>query len=68
MAGVEVGTAYITVVPSARGFSNKLKSEIGGSLASQGRAAANPIAEGSVPVSGKIGGHHQWRVRRVETW
>jgi tape measure domain-containing protein len=55
MAGVEVGTAYITVVPSARGFSNKLKSEIGGSLASQGRAAGESYSGGFSSGIGKIG-------------
>jgi tape measure domain-containing protein len=55
MAGVEVGTAYITVVPSARGFAGKLHSEIGGSLASQGRAAGESYSGGFSSGIGKIG-------------
>jgi hypothetical protein len=41
MAGVEVGTAYVTVIPSAKGFAGKLHSEIGSSASKAGRDAGD---------------------------
>ena len=41
MAGVEVGTAYVTVVPSAKGFASKLQSELGGTMSQAGSSAGD---------------------------
>lgn len=41
MAGVDVGTAYLTVVPSAKGFAGKLQSELGGGMAAAGSKAGD---------------------------
>lgn len=46
MAGVDVGTAYLTVVPSAKGFSANLQREIGGGMASAGKSAGDSAAKG----------------------
>jgi hypothetical protein len=35
----EVGTAYVTLVPSAKGFASKMQSELGGDIAAAGTAA-----------------------------
>lgn len=36
MSSVEVGTAYVSLVPSAKGFAAKMQSELGGEVASVG--------------------------------
>ena len=46
MAGVDVGTAYLTVVPSAKGFSGKLQAELGGGMAAAGSKAGGTAAKG----------------------
>ena len=46
MAGVDVGTAYLTVVPSAKGFSANLTREIGGGMTSAGAKAGDSAAKG----------------------
>lgn len=42
---VEVGTAYLTVVPSAKGFAGKLQSELGGGMAAAGTKAGNAASK-----------------------
>jgi len=37
---IEIGTAYVTIVPSARGFSAKLRAEVGGAAGAGGVGAA----------------------------
>lgn len=46
MAGVDVGTAYLTVVPSAKGFAGKLQSELGGGMAAAGANAGGRASKG----------------------
>ena len=46
MAGVDVGTAYLQVVPSAKGFSANLSREIGGGMESAGKSAGDSAAKG----------------------
>jgi hypothetical protein len=42
---VEVGTAYLTVVPSAKGFAGKLQSELGGGMAAAGTKAGDTASK-----------------------
>lgn len=46
MAGVEVGTAYVTVLPSAKGFAGKLQSELGGTMSAAGSKAGASAGKG----------------------
>ena len=46
MAGVDVGTAYLQVVPSARGFADRLRADIGGGMESAGRSAGTSASKG----------------------
>ena len=46
MAGVDVGTAYLTVVPSAKGFAGKLTGELGGTMSAAGAKAGDDAARG----------------------
>ena len=46
MAGVEVGTAYVTVLPSAKGFAGKLQAELGGSMSAAGAKAGDSAGKG----------------------
>lgn len=46
MAGVEVGTAYVTVLPSAKGFAGKLQSELGGTMSAAGSKAGDAAGKG----------------------
>jgi len=41
VAGVDVGTAYLTIVPSAKGFAGKLQAELGGGMAAAGSKAGD---------------------------
>lgn len=41
---VEVGTAYVSVIPSAKGFSRSLQSQIGGGMSAAGRAGGDQYA------------------------
>jgi hypothetical protein len=41
----EVGSAYVTLVPSAKGFAAKMQSELGGDLASAGTAAGGTYSD-----------------------
>jgi hypothetical protein len=42
---VEVGTAYLTVVPSAKGFAGKLQADLGGGMAAAGSKAADTASK-----------------------
>jgi len=46
VAGVDVGTAYLTIVPSAKGFAGKLQSELGGGMAAAGSKAGDAASKG----------------------
>lgn len=46
MAGVDVGTAYLTIVPSAKGFAGKLQGEIGTGMGAAGKRAGADAAAG----------------------
>ena len=46
MAGVEVGTAYVTIMPSAKGFASKLQGELGGGMTSAGRRGGQQFTGG----------------------
>jgi tape measure domain-containing protein len=46
---IEVGTAYVTIIPSAKGFASKLQSEIAGEL----RRSIGPAVEGEGDRAGK---------------
>jgi len=41
VAGVNVGTAYLEVIPSAKGFSGKLQSQLGDDMAKTGKVAGD---------------------------
>jgi hypothetical protein len=45
-AGTNVGTAYLEVVPSAKGFAGKLQSQVGGDMVKGGKAAGESYAKG----------------------
>src|SRR5690348_1542309 len=46
MAGVDVGTAYLTVVPSAQGFAGRLQSQLGGEMDSAGKSSGKVFGNG----------------------
>jgi hypothetical protein len=46
MAGVDVGTAYLTVVPSAKGFAGNLQRELGSGMESAGKSAGASASKG----------------------
>jgi acid phosphatase family membrane protein YuiD len=46
MAGVDVGTAYLTVVPSAKGFAGNLQRELGSGMSAAGKRAGSDAADG----------------------
>ena len=51
MAGVDVGSAYVTIIPSAQGFGSTLQRELGGGVAQAGTAAGDTAGRGSSPGS-----------------
>jgi hypothetical protein len=46
VTGTNVGTAYLEVIPSAKGFAGKLQSQVGGDMAKGGRAAGESYSKG----------------------
>lgn len=46
MSGVNVGTAYLEIVPSAKGFVGKMQSELGGDMAKSGAESGKRFASG----------------------
>lgn len=62
MAGYEIGSAYLTVLPSARGFSRNLSRELDGPFNSYGTRAGDQMAVGAgrskgfAAVGAKAGG------------
>ena len=46
MAGVNVGTAYLEIIPSAKGFAGKLQGEVGTGMASAGTKAGKDASDG----------------------
>ena len=46
MAGVNVGTAYVEIIPSAKGFAGKLQAELGGGMESSGKSAGAKASKG----------------------
>jgi len=46
MAGVDVGTAYLTIVPSAKGFAGNLQRELGSGMGAAGKRAGSDAADG----------------------
>lgn len=53
---VEVGTAYLTVLPSAKGFSRALDSQVGGGMKDSGDKAGKRFGGGMVAAAGKFAG------------
>lgn len=54
---VDVGKAYVQLVPSAKGFAAKMQSELGGDLAAQGRKGGEQYGDQFTDSSGKkVGG------------
>jgi phage-related protein len=53
--GVELGTGYVTILPSARGFEGKLASELKGSGATGGKTIASDMAGELTRSGGKNG-------------
>ena len=43
---VEVGSAYVTIVPSAKGFAGKLQGAVGGGMASAGKESGKKYGKG----------------------
>src|SRR5690242_6697753 len=57
MSGVDVGTAYLTIVPSAKGFAGKLQGELGGGMASSGKRAGSDYGKGfGLSLKSVVGG------------
>lgn len=46
MAGINVGTAFVTIIPSARGFKNQLRKELSGELELLARNAGKTLEKG----------------------
>lgn len=46
MAGINVGTAFVTIIPSARGFKNNLRKELSGELELLARNAGKTLEKG----------------------
>lgn len=53
MSGVNVGTAYLEIVPSAKGFVGKLQSDLGGGMSKAGDQAGERFGSG---MKGRLGG------------
>ena len=55
LTGVEVGTGYVTVLPDARGFHDKLRQQVEGGSGESGRRAGDQFAAGfgrALPIVG----------------
>jgi hypothetical protein len=51
---VDLGTAYLTVAPSAKGFAGKLQSQLGGGMASSGSEAGKKFGGGLLAAASKF--------------
>jgi hypothetical protein len=51
---VDLGTAYLTVAPSAKGFAGKLQSQLGGGMTSSGSEAGKKFGGGLLAAASKF--------------